>query len=335
MFRNFLSMANIFSLLRFAVIFLIVILLTYFAWSTNRPHVRYSGYLCQYRAMYQYEGHVDIAIFGSSRMQEAANAEFINRALSKAKGVEQSIVYDLSRSGRGHSHVTQFASDFVKNRPVKHLLIELKDEDLAQVHPRYAETVPWGRLLSDVRFKFNYEGAAGRWGKFNFIFSKSRDRLIKRFSDYREKGAAYFKAPKPAKNRNVTDCSPRLGTFPDPKGLKEWNKKYETWETDAPYQWDLNDKRQVRANHYTQKIIELSQSRGVDVTFVYVPRSNEPILSPDFKRDFEAKFGSRLLSIDVEASRKLYKDGFANRSHMGVAGQRVFANWLVKELYEN
>lgn len=314
---------------RFALIAVLVVVFGRFVVATDQPHVRYSGYICQYRAMFDYEGVVDVAIFGSSRMQEAANAKFISKALVEQSGNKREYrVYDLSRSGRDHSHITQFAKDFVQNRNVRYLVIEIKSEDLGLVHPRYGETVPWARLLSDAKYPFEFGTAADRWGKLNFITSKSRGRLVKRFADYVQKGKNTFKKPRKRKNRDVVDCSPRLGTFADPKGLAQWNGKYKDWKNNPPVYWNINNPIQRRAMDYTQDIIDVARSHGTEPVFVYVPRSNEQILDTRLVKEFEEKFGVRFISFDLATSKKAYVKGYANRNHMGVAGQRIFANWF-------
>lgn len=328
-------MFKLISFIRFGLIALLAIFVLWFVLVTDKPHVRYSGYICQYRAIYDYTGDVDIAVFGTSRMQEAANASFMAQSISKKSGVEKPVIYDLSRSGWGHGHVTQFAKDILTERKVKFVLIEFKNEETASTHPRFGETVTWSRLLTDMRYKINVGNIGDRWGKYNLNLGQARERIVKRFFEFTEAGPKYFNKPFARKSQTTADCSPRLGTFPDPVGYAAWKKKYADWETQPAQNWDIKTPYQKRANDYTRDIISQAREAGTTPIFIYVPRSHEPALSEALINDFESEFGEQLLQFDPASLKDSYARGFVNRSHMGPAGQRIFADWLANELEDD
>lgn len=301
---------------------------------SDQLHRRYSGYICQYRIIHDYEGSVDVATFGTSRMQEAVNARMLKLELEEAlPGHNEINVFDLSKSGHGHSQITQFAIDLVRNRDVRFLIIEFKNWKKAKVHHRFVESAPWSRVFSDIRFPLNYGTYYNELSsKTNFIMRKSKERFLKNFKAIAEDGLGYFIPPKKKKSKSWSDCSPRLGTFAAPDRLYEWNKTHRNWHSDEPLYWDIKDPKLVRGNFYSKQLIKLAKEYKVEPIFVYVPASNERLLDPKMKSEFENFFGTKLLSVDAETSKKLYATGYANKTHMNLSGQKIFAEWLSNQL---
>ena len=168
--------------------------------------------------------------------------------------------------------------------------------------------------------------------KTNFIMRKSKERFLKNFKAIAEDGLGYFIPPKKKKSKSWSDCSPRLGTFAAPDRLYEWNKTHRNWHSDEPLYWDIKDPKLVRGNFYSKQLIKLAKEYKVEPIFVYVPASNERLLDPKMKSEFENFFGTKLLSVDAETSKKLYATGYANKTHMNLSGQKIFAEWLSNQL---
>ncbi len=311
------------------------------AWS-DQPRVRYATLKCQFRAIYNERGPVDVVIVGTSRTRHGVSGEVVAGELATAEG--EPVVLNVGRGFRGTQQMLQMVRDVAEERGIRGaIVVEYSREDdldgamqrYYDYHPEHAAMVPfdrlWGEADSTPR-EPSFLVARDQLARVTTRVDYALDRVIT--------GRADRNVEVPLDERPVggsRSCSGK-DFRPKPDALARWAERSVpvgmTWRDLEPAAWALDSVNGDSQRAAIRELVALGDELGVPVYFTLMPRYLDPSVDPAFTAAFEESFGAPLLVLPPDMLERLYADGYSDPNHLYGPGREAYSRWLAQQLRE-
>lgn len=286
-----------------------------------QPERRYQNDACQYNMIYKADPKVPIGLLtlGGSRVRVSTHARDL-QAIIDERNPEALTMHNLAHSIFVLEKEYVLLRDLLERRNVKSALIMIERPN-GGLDRNIADFFTIARL-SDIPMAFN-----ALWPENpKYAILSVRDIIWEHLRFYARTDG------KKHKEQTDFDCD-KLDYRLNIPALADAEAKFEMSKLET-LDWDVLNNSGTVFLRWMKAYKTLADEAGVQIIFIVITATSEPLPSYNLEATFFSKTGMHLITMDREIHEKLSMIGKRDSSHINQQGRRIFLPWLYQRILE-
>lgn len=268
--------------------------------------------------------HVNLAGIGGSRMLALMMPDEVIAA-SKELLSNEIEVMNYAKSWFGPDFELQLLEDiYGKGIKIEHLLVQLEAQRPGPFHP-HAYSFLTSRNLLNAGFHSGLKSSLEGWQ----FLSQSHMKKIRDLAF--NTGEKKFNRFNNLKKKDPRTCYPK-DYIVDQKVVEKSKLKFRKRGL-REVDFDISEANFYYSKAHYQKIIDLAEKNGTQVSLILIPRFDSPIINDISTKNIEEFFGVKLIQLPLSLREQLVENGYRDGSHLHSPGRDLVLPWLLKQIY--